>query len=531
MKITPLRMLVAVIAAAGLVAGCTSSDDNVSDVEPQAEESNLISSFSVEPMRPLIPADTMEEGGGILVDLLFSGLVTYDVDGELQLEMAETIDTPDGRFYTVTLRDDIHFNDGLAVTAQHFVDAWNYTVDNDLARAYQLRQIVGFDDSEPGLSGLKVIDDRTFTIELDSPDPDFQLRLGLPTFFPLHPNAYDDVEAHGYAPLGNGPYMLVEWNHHQNVVLTPNSHYAGSRTPVNEGIEFVFYDDMEQAYDALVAGELDILDELPDRVLGRAEDDLGERVDQHPGVNAHGIAINTNEPNFRGQAGKMRRQAISMAIDREAIGDEVFAGTWEPAVDFTTPGLVGHNPDLNGNEVLTHQPEEARRLWDEAQDMSPMLEPLHISYNADGAHKTWVEQVRDQLQETLGVEMIVEAFPDFKTFRYAIEENSLPGIFRYGWQADYPGGGSFLMGMFESDGLGNDTDYSNPEYDALVAEYTLLTGPERVDLIDQAQEILLEDLPMIPLWNSTATTGYGEDIEHIEFDWRAVPVYWKVTKN
>src|SRR5690625_2297724 len=143
----------------------------------------------------------------------------------------------------------------ISVTAQSFVDAWNYGANgaNGQYASSFFEAIEGYADisdadadPEATLSGLEVVDDLTFTVTLSSPQADFPVRLGYTAFSPLPQAFFDDPEAFGESPIGNGPYQLVEWNHNQNAVLEVNPDYAGPRTPANDGLAFVFYQDRSE---------------------------------------------------------------------------------------------------------------------------------------------------------------------------------------------------------------------------------------------------------------------------------------------
>ena len=147
-----------------------------------------------EPQQGLIPAMTNENGGGRVVDMLYSGLIYYDADGEVHNEMAESIDKEGEKTYKVTLKPDITFSDGTPVTAATFVDTWNYAVANEQLNESFFSSIKGYGEGVEEMEGLKVLDDRTFTIELTQPESDFPSRLGYNAYFPLPPEALEDPQ-------------------------------------------------------------------------------------------------------------------------------------------------------------------------------------------------------------------------------------------------------------------------------------------------------------------------------------------------
>ena len=306
---------------------------------------------TTEPENQLIPTDTGEVGGGRIIVMIFAGLVYYTADGTAENDIAESIESDDNQNWTITIREGLTFSDGSTpITAQDFVNAWNFGANaaNAQLGQYFFEPIEGYDElsadgvaEDATLSGLEVVDDTTFTVRLVSPQSDFPTRLGYSAYMPLPPSAFDDMEAYGEAPLANGPYKLESWTHEQSLVLVPNEAYDGPRTAQNAGITFTVYQDPETMYLDLQSDNVDVVDQLPGSALATFEDDLGDRAVNAPGALFQSITLPEYDPNFEGEAGALRRQAISRAIDRETICDSLFFGTRTPATDFVSPVIPG----------------------------------------------------------------------------------------------------------------------------------------------------------------------------------------------
>ncbi|WJY67746.1 peptide ABC transporter substrate-binding protein [Corynebacterium auris] len=530
----------AVIAASGLTLGLAACGDSGSDDAQGGEGSeggegggtNYVTAYGTEPQNPLVPGNTNENGGGRIVDMIYAGLKYYDSEGVSHNDLAESIELEGDKTYRVTLREDARWSDGTQVTADHFVDAWNYTMKEALLAASFYAPILGFEEGKEAMEGLQVVDERTFTIELEQPEADFPEQLGYSAFFPLHPSAYDDLAAYGENPVSNGPYTLAEWNHNQDATIVPNEEYNGDRQPQNDGITFVFYAQQDAAYADLLAGNLDVLDAIPDSAFATFEDELGERAVNQPAAIFQSFTIPENLEHFSGEEGQLRRQAISRAIDREQITETIFEGTRTPATDFTSPVIPGHSDSLNGAEVLEYDPEEAKRLWEEADAIAPFTGQFSISYNADGGHQAWVDAVANSIRNTLEIDAVGNPYPDFKSLRDDVTGRTIEGAFRTGWQADFPLLGNFLAPLYATGAGSNDGDYSNPEFDALLNEAAGAASAEEANpTYNQAQEILLQDLPAVPLWYSNVTGGYSELVDNVTFSWQSLPVYYEITKN
>ncbi|WP_127842728.1 ABC transporter substrate-binding protein [Actinomyces wuliandei] len=337
-------------------------------------EDGVIRARGTEPRHPLVPSTTNEPGGRRVVDLLFSGLVRYREDGTVVNEMAESITTEDNQHFTVTIKDDWAFGDGTAVTSDSFIRAWDYgaQASHNHVASHLYAPIEGFsaeEDSE--LTGLSKVDDRTFTITLTEPTADFVQRLGCPAFYPLPATAFKDMEAFGESPVGNGPYVLDEWSHHSEVILVPNPLYSGERAVANDGVTFMIYPDDDASYADLLAGELDVVDAVPSTRLSTFEEDLEGRAVTLPGDLVQGLAINVDAPHWGTDTeGRLRRAALSRAINREEICETVYEGACTPASDVTSPVMVGWTAEVPGNEVLTYDEAEARSLWEKAEAVS-----------------------------------------------------------------------------------------------------------------------------------------------------------------
>ncbi len=519
-------------------SGSSASGEDQSGGITGEVSAGMITANSTEPQNPLIPTNTNEVGGGKLVTLLFSGLVYYAADGSVHNDAAESIETEDSQNYTVKLKPDQVFSDGTPVTAASFVDAWNLGASQGHLSAYFFAPIAGTSDDglvEGGdaMSGLKVVDDTTFTIELKQPESDFPIRLGYSAFYPLPQSTLDDVEKGGENPIGNGPYKVGDegWVHNERIQLVPSETYTGDRVAKNGGIDFIFYPTQTAAYADLLSGQLDVLDAIPDEALAVFEEELGDRAVNQPAAVFQSFTIPERLDHFSGEEGDLRRQAISMSINREEITEAIFSGTRTPARDFTSPVIAGWDGNLTNAVNLDFNPEKAQELWAKADAINPFTGKFEIGYNADGGHQAWVDAVANQLVNNLGIDALGKPYPDFKSLRDEVTSRTIKTAFRTGWQADYPALGNFLGPLYGTGAGSNDGDYSNPDFDALLSDAAAApTVEEGNKLLQDAQEILLEQLPAIPLWYSNVTGGYSEAVQNVEFGWDSVPLYQNITK-
>ena len=216
----------AVVASTALliVAGCSSGDEGTDTGASGSSGSDsggdaAIVIDGVQPENPLIPGNTNETGGGRVVDALFDGLVTYAPDDAApSLDLAESIESTDSKVYTIKLKTGNTFHDGTPVNADSFVNAWNWVAygPNGALNSYFLEKIEGFADlqsedpdadgpkkaPEPKaktMTGLKKVDDLTFTVTHTAPFSAFETTLGYPVFSPL-PTSFFEATKRSRSP-------------------------------------------------------------------------------------------------------------------------------------------------------------------------------------------------------------------------------------------------------------------------------------------------------------------------------------------
>ena len=546
MKIRRIAGFAASVAVGALVlTACSStpSDTASSSSSSGGKSTGIVTAWGSEPQNPLIPTNTNEVGGGKIEDLIFSGLVYYDAKGAAHNEAAESIKSTDAQNFTIKIKAGQKFTNGEAVTAKSFVDAWQFgaLLSNAQLSSYFFEGIEGFSyDVDAPLTGLAVVDDTTFTVKLKQPESDFPVRLGYSAFYPLPAEALTGVAKFGENPIGNGPYKLAKegaWQHNVGIDLVPNADYKGDREPQNGGVSIKFYLSTEAAYNDLLADNLDVLDSIPDSAFGTFQTELGDRAINQPSAVFQSFTIPQKLAHFSGPEGNLRRQAISLAIDRKTITDKIFQKTRTPASDFTSPVIAGWSDKVPGSDVLKYDEAKAKDLWKQADAISPWSGKFTIAYNADGGHQAWVDAVTNGIKNTLGIEAEGASYPDFKSLRADISKDAagtrnIKGAFRSGWQADYPSLFNFLGPLYNTGAGSNDGDYTNPKVDSLL-KVGLAAGSvaDANKQFEKVQEILFKDLPAVPLWYSNVTGGSSTLVKNVAFGWNSVPLLYQVTKK
>ncbi|MBT1597123.1 peptide ABC transporter substrate-binding protein [Curtobacterium flaccumfaciens] len=526
----------AVLGATALALTACSSNSSNGGGSGSANASGIVTTNGTEPQKPLIPSNTTETGGGKVIDSLFEGLVSYDADGKPVNEVAKSIDTDDSKTFDIKLNTGYTFTNGEKVTAESFTKAWNWAAQfsNKQSASYFFENIEGYNaEKDSELTGLKVVSDDEFTVKLKSAQSDFPLSLGYSAFVPLPSSFYDDTKAFGENPIGNGPYKFdgkKAWTHNQSIKLVANKDYEGKRKPKNGGLTITFYTSQDTAYADAQGGNLDVLDAVPDANFQTYKSDFPDSNVNQPAAIFQGIYLPYYLDHWKGEEGKLRREAVSMAINRKEITDKIFDGTRTPAKDFTSPVIAGWNDDLEGSEVLDYNESEAKKLWAEADKISKYNDTLTITYNADGGHQAWVTAVTNSISSTLGIKAEGNAIPTFQEALDLQTNDKLTGGSRTGWQADYPSLYNFLGPTMGKGSSSNYARYDSAEYNELLAKgRSAATVEEGNKIFDQAQELLFKDLPEIPLWYSNVTGVWNADtVSNVKFGWNSVPLYYDV---
>ncbi|MFD4343068.1 ABC transporter substrate-binding protein [Streptomyces anulatus] len=513
----------AVIALAATACGGSDSGDE-GKKNTSGQPAGYVSIDVGEPQKPLMPADTNESNGSYVIQSLFTQLLDFDDKGEIVLTNAESVETEDSKTWTVKLKAGWKFHNGEAVTAQSYIDAWNWyaNVDNKQQNAFWFSDIKGYEDVHPEkgapkakeMSGLKAVDDTTFTIELSNKVPYFNYKLGYATFAPLPKVFYDDPKAFGQKPIGNGPYTFEKWTHKKLIQVKAWDEYQGPNKAANKGIQFKNYSTVEAAYSDVISGNLDMIRQVGPRDLPKYKTDLGDGAIEQPYA-----AIQTLVPAFYNATFKdidpKVLQGLSMGIDRETITKTVLNNTRTPATSFTPPQVKG-NQQLE-SDFLKYDPVKAKALIKEGGGVPG--NKFSIQYNADGGHKEWVTAVCESIRNATGVDCVGDAKPDFPTDLEARDNNEVKGMYRGGWVADYPVNVNFLKELYHSKAESNNGRFADKEIDELMAKGDKADSlEESVAAYQEVEKALVEKMPAIPLWYYRINGGHGKNVDNVKVD-------------
>jgi oligopeptide transport system substrate-binding protein len=526
------------VALALAAAACGGGDTDAGGAD------GIVSSSWGDPQNALEPANTNEVQGGKVLDMIFRGLKRYDPKtGEAKDMLAEKIETPDSVTFTVTVKDGWTFSNGEKVTARSFVDAWNYGahIENNQKNAYFFGYIEGYEQVHPEkgeptaktLSGLKTVNDRTFTVKLSQKFSTWPDTLGYAAFAPLPRAFFDSHDNWLSQPVGNGPYTVESYTEGAKMSLRRWDGYMGPDKARNGGVDLNVYTDNNTAYTDLTAGNLDLVDDVPAAQLKNVKADLDDRYLNTPAGIIQTLAFPHYDKAWSTPGSAKVRKGLSMAINREQITDTIFRQTRTPAKDWTSPvlGADGGYLDTLCGEACAYNATEAKRLISEGGGIPGGR--LSISYNADtGSHKEWVDAVCNSINNALGNDRACVGNPvgTFADFRGQIGRHKMPGPFRAGWQMDYPLIQNFLQPLYYTNASSNDGRWSNADFDRLIDQANAETDEKKaVQTFQRAEEVVRDQMAAIPLWYQNGSAGYSERVSNVALNPFSVPVYNEIT--
>jgi oligopeptide transport system substrate-binding protein len=447
---------------------------------------------------------------------LFEGLVAEDpVDLHPVPGVAESWEiSPDALTYDFHLRANARWSNGAPVTAADFVASARRVLTASLgasnlgllfpvhnAEAYYRGTLTDFNQV-----GVGAPDPRTVRIRLDHPVPSFLSQLCHPVWYPVYLPA---LEKTGPAAardnpwtlpanfVGNGPFTLKAWDHGSLILVEKSPTYWDAATVRLHAIRFVPAASVDAEERAFRAGQLHITEALPVARIDFYRREKSPALRISPFLDTYFYRVNVTRP-FLNEA-KVRR-ALSLAIDRRIIVESILRGEQVSARSFTPPNCSpGYAPPL----VARDDPAAARELLQQAgYPGGKGLPPFELLINVSGNHQLIAEAVQAMWRRELGVETHIVAMDQASALEQ--RRNLAYQIIRSDWSADYLDDPLAFLRVFAGDSSDNHTGWKNAAYDALLdqAERTADRVRRNV-LLGQAETILLEDAPLIPLYHLT----------------------------
>jgi ABC-type transport system substrate-binding protein len=442
-----------------------------------------------------------DTASGIFIDQLFSGLLQLTPEMDVIPDVAHSWEVLEGgKRYRFHLRDDVFWSDGVQVTAADFAFAWQRVLAPELnsrmaPQFYSIKKGRDFHEGrlrEWEAVGVKVIDPLTLELILENPDSTFLYLVAHFVFaMPRHHLREPGAPWMNWDELVTcGPFTLTEWEPGQKLRLEANPRYHGHRSGNVQAVETIA-PGSESDRGGLESYESDLLDALAltrGRVL-RAGNRFASDLLQYSALSTTYIGFNTRKAPF---ADRRVRRAMALAIDREHLTNIFLQGLSFPASGgFIPPGMPGHVADI----ALPHNPERAARLLAETgygeRDTFP---PVELMIGPGDERLRMIEYLANVWQELLGLEIELIQVPWFK-YVERLQETP-PAIYCLAWTADFPDPDNFLR----ISNFSKYTGWRNEAFENLIHQAReMMDQAERLTLYREAEEILVDEVPIIPL--------------------------------
>lgn len=441
---------------------------------------------------------------------LYEGLVVYTSNAEIMPGVAESWEvSDDGTVYTFKLRDNAMWSNGDPVTAGDFVYSLQRIMTPETGAKYanilypvMNAEGVNTGEIDPSELGVKAIDDKTLEITLHQPTPFFLELLTHQTGLPVHPASVEEHGADFVQPgkmVSNGAYMLESNTLNDKIVLVKNPNFHDADNVAIDTIHFLPFEDRATCVRAWEAEEVHSCSDLPAEDIARLKEEHGEAVRVAPYLGTYYYAVNHDDEVL---GNPDVRQALSMAIDREFLAEEIFQGTMLPASSFVPPGIGNYDAgspevDYFGMSMLDREDKAAELLA--AAGITPDSPvTIELMYNTSENHRNAATAIAD-MWSNLGVNVEFNVRDASAHYAHLRDKGDFD-VARAGWIGDYSDPQNFLF-MVESDNDGfNYANYNNPEYDSLMDQAAAETDlAKRAELLQQAEGLFMRDLPFLPL--------------------------------
>jgi peptide/nickel transport system substrate-binding protein/oligopeptide transport system substrate-binding protein len=450
---------------------------------------------------------------------IFDGLVQFDQTLTVTPALAQFWKASrDGLTWTFTLRKGVRFHHGREVAADDVVFSLTRILDprTRSGGADHLLAIRGAQEYRDGraaqIAGLVALDPHTVQVTLTEATVPFVsvLAVGHAKIVPRD-LVEQQGEAFGSQPVGTGPFRFVRWDRGREIVLAANPEYFDGPPRLSRVVFRIFPgEQQERVFQEFQAGALEDAP-VPSRDYRQIVASPKHVYVKRPMFNHRHYGFNTR---VKPLDDRRVRQALIYAIDREALISEIFLGRQVLARGILPPGTFGYNPKLAG---YPHDPARARELLIRAGYPGgrglPVL-PIWSSVKFPDALREH-ERMRKDL-EAIGVRAEFQYLTDWPVFAKQMGEGKLP-VFLHAWYADVPDPDNFLFKLFHSQSSRNFFGYANPVVDGLLTRARAEQDPlQRVELYRRAEEQILEDAPVLPIWHLTYERLFQSYVRSVE---------------
>ena len=428
----------------------------------------------------------------------------------------------DGKEYIFKLNKNAKWSNGDSVTAYDFVWSWKRILTASLGSQYpdMLYYLVGAYEYHNGEIdnfdevGVKALDSHTLKVNLKNPTPFFIGLLSHYSTWPVHKETVlkfgdiDDRNGEWTRPgnfVCNGPFQLKTWELNNKIVVEKNPYYYdASMVRLNE-IHYYPVSNVMTEDRMFRAGQLHLTSSMPTQKCPIYIEEKNPNLKIDPYMGTYFYRINTENETL---SDVRVRKALAYSIDRQLLVDKVTQCGQIPAYSFTPPGSNGYQPSTE----IPYNPVLAKQLLTEAGYSSENPFPkLEILFNTNEGHRKVALAIQQMWQNELGIEVEL-VNQDWKVYL----SREMVGDFqisRAGWIGDYEDPNTFLDLMRPNRG-NNKTGWENMDFDALVEEANTINDQEkRYELLNEAEKILIDNMPIIPLYTYVRVYQLSPDVK------------------
>lgn len=556
-----MKKLVTVLSAGAMalsLAACgqSSAPASTSSTASSAQSSTASASnastgkrVSLAKENDVISMDTSYATDGMSFEMIAAtveGLESMDKDGNPIPAIAESYDVSDDELtYTFHLRD-ANWDNGTPVTADDFVFAWNTTVTNPAAEYSYLYTQDGacvknadeivYDGKTDEKLDIKAVDDKTFEVNLSKKCPYFVSLMTFPVFYPINEEFFKE-KGDSYALsaenlLANGPYKLVNWTKGTSLTLDKNESYWDAANVNVDGIDVKIVPEASTSALDFESGNTDFT---------KLNSTLVDKYKDNPSYTSYlegylwYLQYNLNNKDLQN---KNLRKAIATVIDRENLVDNVLKDG-SIAIGGFVPESFAAGPDgkdyTDGakkfyTEVGDDGLKAAEKYWDEAKkELGVDSLTLKLLYEPADPSKPAAEFIQSELQKLPG--LTIEMVSQEKENRIELQKARDFDIVLTRWDPDYADPTTYLNLMITGNSY-NYGDYTNSEYDAMMQDAANAANPEeRWEKLHQAEELLMEDSPVVGIFQVGGASLVNQKVTGIESHSFGVPYIYKNLKK
>lgn len=419
--------------------------------------------------------------------------------------------------YRCTLRPDLKFADGEPLTAKDV----KFSID----RVRAIKDENGPSSLLSTLDNVEVKGTDTVVFHLKTPDATFPFKLSTPAAGIVSEKNYDAKKLReGFAVDGSGPYTMkaeVKGNQLVRAVFTKNPHYKGDLKLQNDKVELRTFTDSPTMGKALTDGKIHMVSRTlsPAQITEfSAQPPKGVKLVPMPGLEIRYLGFNTDAPVVKDKA---VRQALAAAVDRGQLISKVYGKSAQPLYSLVPTTVTGHVNSFYNKYGDANTP-KAAALLKEAGIKTPVKLTLHYTsdHYGDGTAAEF-EALKAQLNSTGLFDITVQG-SEWTDFRPAQKKGD-HAAYGLGWFPDYPDADNFLAPFLEQDNfLG--TPYANSAVRSrLIPESRrAVDRTVAVPAITEMQDIVAEDVPVLPLWQGKQYVAARDGITGVEWSVNAI---------